>query len=103
MRARRVENARVLHAGLLELGVQTLFAERDMLCPCYVPILADGADTRNALRARLTENGIYCPIHWPRPSADCASALHDRELSLICDQRYTKEDMHRILSVLEKR
>jgi hypothetical protein len=60
---------------------------------CFVPILLPN---RNEIRAHLTKNEIYCPVHWPKPEG-CESNIYDHELSLICDQRYGIKDMKRIV------
>lgn len=99
IRRRRIENARVLYQGLQNLdGVQPLFAEDAMECPLFFPILI-AADQRAAVRKKLTDAAIYCPIHWPKPQTGGNSALYDTELSVICDQRYTAEDMQRIVRI----
>ncbi len=95
-REKRRANAHMLYEGL-QGKVQFLFPKDDMDCPLFVPILL--FDNRNELRSKLVANGIYCPIHWPKPQG-CESNLYDMELSLICDQRYTEEDMKRIVSVI---
>ena len=91
----RRNNARVLYEGLMN-KVEFLFSEDDMDCPLFVPIVIS---KRDEVRKKLIENKIYCPIHWPKPDG-CASNLYDLELSLLCDQRYTEDDMRRIVSVL---
>ena len=92
---RRRNNATVLYNGL-KGKVQFLFRESDMGCPIFVPILLSD---RDRVRQSLTDNGIYCPVHWPRPNG-CESNLYDMELSLVCDQRYTEEDMKYVVSIL---
>lgn len=89
-------NAHVLYDGLKD-KVQFMFPEEFMDCPLFVPILL--CKERDRIRRGLTENSIYCPIHWPKPHG-CESNLYDMELSLICDQRYNEEDMMRIVKVL---
>ncbi len=91
----RKRNAGVLYRGL-EGKVRFLFPEEDMDCPLFVPILLPD---RDEIRAALTTNRIYCPVHWPRP-VGCESNLYEQEISLVCDQRYDREDMERIVSVL---
>lgn len=91
----RIQNAKVLYDGL-KGKVEFLFPEEDMDCPLFVPILLDD---RDAIRKQLIKNSIYCPVHWPVPEG-CRSNIYDRELSLICDQRYGIDDMNRIVSVL---
>lgn len=93
----RRENAKVLYQ---RLGgkVQFLFSEEKMDCPLFVPIILK--ERRDEIRKRLIENEIYCPVHWPHPNMECGSNLYDIELSLVCDQRYTREDMEREAEVL---
>ena len=91
----RRENARVLYEGLSG-KVQFMFPIEDMDCPLFVPVLLPN---RDEVKAHLTKNEIYCPVHWPKPKG-CDSNIYDLELSLICDQRYGIEDMERIVSVI---
>jgi hypothetical protein len=51
----------------------------------------------------LIREQIYCPIHWPKSPyhGDCGE-LYDRELSLICDQRYDLTDMARMVGVIQR-
>ena len=93
----RRENARTLYDGL-NGKVRFMFPVENMDCPLFVPILLPN---RNEVRAHLTKNEIYCPVHWPKPEG-CESNIYDHELSLICDQRYGIKDMKRIVSVLEE-
>jgi len=96
-RDRRRDNAGVLYEGLRG-KVQFMFPVEDMDCPLFVPILIQN---RDEIRKYLTNNEIYCPVHWPC-SEGCASNLYGQELSLICDQRYGPEDMERIVSVIRE-
>ena len=93
----RRDNAWVLYEELRG-KVQFMFSMEDMDCPLFVPILLPN---RDKVRAHLTKNEIYCPVHWPKPEG-CESNIYDLELSLICDQRYGIEDMKRIVSVIKE-
>ena len=102
IREKRRENAEVLRAGLREWLMFPDMGEAD--CPLFVPVLVPG-EKRDALRQALTSQEIYCPVHWPaadglRPDARVRAILGS-ELSLVCDQRYTPEDMERILDVIQ--
>ena len=98
--ARRRENASCLHRLLRDSEiVQPIFKEEQMECPLFFPIVVRNGK-RAWLQKRLRENDIYCPIHWPKPSAGCESNLYDTELSLICDQRYDKQDMIKISTII---
>ena len=93
----RRRNAHILYEGLRD-KVEFLFDEEQMDCPLFVPIIL--REGRDEIRRYLAQNKVYCPVHWPRPNADCDSNLYDLELSLICDQRYDENDMERIVSIL---
>ena len=72
-------------------------------CPLFVPIIVpDGK--RDKLRNYLIKNDIYCPIHWPiseyHKLDDLSKELYDNELSLVCDQRYSDEDMKFIVETI---
>lgn len=96
----RRHNARVLYEELKNnQKIRFMFEIEQMDCPLFVPVLIE-IEKRDAVRKKLIENQIYCPVHWPRPNASCESNLYDMELSLICDQRYKIEDMHRVADVL---
>ncbi len=101
IRQARRRNAKTLYEGLSEIGyIEPMFGIDDMDCPLFLPVVID-KDKRDKVRQHLTDERIYCPVHWGKPNADCRSELYDTELSLICDQRYTEEDMKRIISVLK--
>ena len=101
IRTRRRENAGILMGAFPEWLVFPQLREND--CPLFVPIIVpDGR--RNDLRKYLMQNEIYCPVHWPVSSyhklteKDCF--LYENELSLVCDQRYGKEDMERLTALI---
>ena len=104
MQRKRRENAQYLHEHLK--GVRFLGKLTDNAVPLFVPVFFDTTEQRNAIRKKLIEAQIYCPIHWPKPTqipADFAvNKIYDTELSLICDQRYTTEDMQRIVDVINE-
>lgn len=97
---KRRENAIELYKSLNQrTTLKFLFDETLMDCPLFVPILIK-CGKRDKLRHHLIENGIYCPVHWPKPNMNCKSNLYDLELSLICDQRYNKKNMQRIAEII---
>lgn len=97
IKRKRIKNARALYQGLSD-RVRFLFPENDIECPLFVPILVNN---NSYIRSVLAANGIYCPIHWPRPQ-NCKSNLYEYELSLVCDQRYNIDDMNKIVEVINK-
>jgi len=112
IKTRRRRNAEVLRSAFPDW---LIFREmKDTDCPMFVPVLVpDGK--RNELRRHLINNEIYCPIHWPaseyHKSAahmdvkhtldDKTESIYANELSLVCDQRYTEEDMNRMVDAIQ--
>ena len=98
---RRRDNAMILCDGLDEMGINYIC--NNEIVPLFVPIFFEEKE-RNFIRKKLFENNIFCPVHWPFVSSEISgeNELYHKELSLVCDQRYTPEDMHRILEVLSR-
>lgn len=105
LRATRRENASILLDGLRGIdGVTPVFPElRDGDCPLFVPVLVEG---RDSLRRYLIERDVFCPVHWPVPEVQAlsrkTSVFYERELSLVCDQRYGTDDMFRICDLVRE-
>lgn len=97
-REKRRSNAYYLHCGLARLGIEHIYYTD--AAPLFIPIVISDRDN---IRKQLFENHIFSPVHWPVISSRLQgeNELYDKELSLICDQRYNEEDMERILEVLE--
>lgn len=76
-------------------GIKPILDMGDADVPHFMPIRIP---SRDKVRKELQRAGIFCPVHWPRPTDQkCESnhALWDEELSLIVDQRYGPDDMLR--------
>lgn len=107
VRRRRRENARLLIAGLGELASDAVCAAYGevggLACPLFVPLRVRPG-LRDGLRRHLIEEGIYLPVHWPLSAWHQADArariIYDAELSCVCDQRYGREDMDRIVDAI---
>lgn len=94
IRNSRRDNAKILIQGLAG-RVNLMFNKMaDEDCPLHVPILLS-SEQRTEIRKLLIEEKIYCPCHWPvdEKYPYQRTALHDEEMSLICDQRYTTDDI----------
>lgn len=94
IREHRRSNATQLIDGLhgkLNLLFKSLSDED---CPLHVPVVLK-QEWRTELRKSLIKNSIYCPCHWPvdEKYPHQKTRFHDEEMSLICDQRYTEDDM----------
>lgn len=109
IKARRMENARVLTEAINEMNGSRVRCINPLLntldTPLFVPIIVS-PELRPPLRRYLIENDIYCPVHWPLSDLHkpmCGSKqLFESELSLICDQRYDEKDMMRIADTIKE-
>lgn len=109
IRQRRRENAKIaiqvinsMESAQVRSPNQTV-GEAD--CPLFVPLWV-APDKRSALRAELISNRIYLPIHWPvsafHKTDAITKAIYETELSFVCDQRYTHEDMERATQIVRR-
>ena len=105
LKRQRRENAAAIYEALNELNdprVRPLFPRLGATdTPLFVPVLVDPA-TRADLRRFLIQNQVYCPIHWPDAQTGGGEALYAQELSLLCDQRYTTEDIKREMNLIKE-
>ena len=101
IKTRRRENAGVLMSAFPEWLIFPEMGEND--CPLFVPIIVPDGQ-RDELRGYLIQNEIYCPVHWHVSNyhklTDRDRFLYKNELSLVCDQRYGKEDMERLTALI---
>lgn len=98
----RKDNAAVLHSNGKVQYLNELSANS---CPIFVPVFLESSEIRNKLRKTLIDSQIYCPIHWPKNKLIAkdmkVNDIFDRELSLICDQRYNPNHMGRINEIIK--
>lgn len=99
---RRRTNAEVLRNAFQDWLIFPNLSPSDT--PMFVPVLVpDGK--RDELRRFLIKNEIYCPVHWPVSKYHRLDRrtefIYKNELSLVCDQRYTEEDMNRIVETIK--
>ena len=102
IRIRRRINAEILRKAFPDWLIFHDLSTTDT--PMFVPILVpDGK--RDALRRHLIENEIYCPVHWPVSKYHRVDRrtdyIYKNELSLVCDQRYTEDDMYRMVNTIK--
>ena len=68
--------------------------------PLFVPIFLE-EEKRDKLKQYLVQNNIYCPIHWQMPNLiNRGKEIYAKELSLICDQRYSKKDIQNYIKLI---
>lgn len=107
IRARRLANSRTLILGVADLpGVELpVKLNPDVDCPLFVPIIVPSV-RRSRIIAAMREQGLYMPVHWPRPTSvptgSSTDRLYEGEISLVCDQRYTCDDMTTIVNFLQE-
>lgn len=101
IKKRRRANAKVLRTVFSEWLIFPLLSSIDT--PMFVPILVPEG-RRDELRRFLITNEIYCPVHWPvseyHKLAERTAYIYKNELSLVCDQRYSEEDMYRMVDTI---
>lgn len=100
LKQKRRENAQFLINELKDYCMFKELKEND--CPLCVPIIYK---KRDELRKILINNEVYCPIHWPKPCKiinDYSNFLYNYELSIVCDQRYSLEDMKKIVNLVKE-
>ena len=104
MKQQRRENAAYIHDNLK--GVQFMYEFTDKSVPLFVPVQFESKDQRDFVRNKLIEQQIYCPIHWPQPKQIPAdykvNDIVNKELSLICDQRYGLTEMQRMVTQIQQ-
>ncbi len=95
----RKENVKTIYEKLKNiLEIRFLvdnYDEND--CLLFVPILVKN-EIRNDLRNYLISKNIYLPIHWPLDEK--INNIFDKELSLVCDQRYRKEQTEEYINLI---
>ncbi len=90
IKSRRIENAKTIYKmlkGKVDFLVSDYNDEDALLA---VPIIVDN-DKRDALRDYLKDKNVYLPVHWPL--SDKRNNIFERELSLVCDQRYDEKQI----------
>lgn len=105
----RRKNAKILTDCINELNDDRVCCLNSVLNSCdislFIPVMVK-SEMRNLLRRYLIERDIYCPVHWPLSEvhniSERAKEIYGMELSLICDQRYNREDMYRIVTTIKE-
>lgn len=100
--SKRKENANIIYHYLEQSQDIEYIRNTDLKydCPMFVPIFLKNKEKREVLRNRLIQKQIYCPNHWPIPNIiqdNNKKAIYDKEISLICDQRYSKNEIEEYL------
>lgn len=104
----RKRNAEILRQGIEDITQINVLTDNshNQDCPLFLGIsVNDGY--RNQLREYLIKNHIYCPVHWPVTAyheglTRNEQVVYSKTLSLICDQRYSVEDMLRFANCIQE-
>lgn len=96
----RQKNAKVILEGLKSLSIKPLIEMPTDTTPLFIPIYLENRDD---VRRRMFRNEVFCPVHWPLEGMDVKKGreMAERELSLICDQRYGEIEMESIINFLK--
>ena len=102
IRIQRRRNAQILRQAFPDWLIFPEMRETD--CPMFVPVLVPNGK-RDELRRYLIRHDIYCPVHWPMSDFhhldEQERSVYENELSLVCDQRYTEQDMNRFVKMID--
>ncbi len=98
---KRRENFVVLKKSLSRFVVPVFSLDNNEV-PLYFPILVDD---RAALQKHLVSNAIYAPVVWPKDDkqpkqCEGAENAYEHLLCIPIDQRYSVDDMERIVKVI---
>ncbi|MHC1703456.1 MAG: hypothetical protein AB9846_06065 [Tenuifilaceae bacterium] len=87
---RRRENYKLVYKLGLELNLNFLFSYNEKITPLNVPILVKN---RDKIRKQLMGYNIFLPVHWMMSDYNQESIfvkkIHQEELSLVIDHRYS--------------
>lgn len=105
IKRKRFKNYRFLFDNFVKDDfIKPLFYNLDeTICPIGFPIIVN--NDRDRLRKYLSNNDVYCPIHWylndiiPNYYEE-SNYISSSILTIPCDQRYSIDDMKYILDVI---
>lgn len=97
----RRQNYRFLSEALGEMNLIQLPFMDSFACPMVYPLMTND----ESLRARLIENKVFVARYWPNVLEWCSNEdieyeLASRVIPLPIDQRYTEDDMRKIICMI---
>lgn len=101
----RLSNLRFLHENLRDCNLLTCVDEAlDCACPMVYPYIQSCIDS--PIRQQLIQNKIFVAAYWPNAmgwcrEGDVENCLYSGIIPLPIDQRYSLNDMSRILNTLK--
>lgn len=104
IRTIRLENFLMLHSVLKDNNKLVINDLNELSCPMVYPFMTDDV----TLRQRLIDNKIFVATYWPNiydwcGEGDVEYALCQNILPLPIDQRYNKEDIKRIITLINNK
>lgn len=95
----RKENAKIIYEKLKNnINIKFLVENYDQNdCLLFVPILLNN-EIRNELRKFLISKNVFLPVHWPLDEK--INNIFDKELSLVCDQRYSENQIESYVDLI---
>ena len=108
MKKKRIENFNYLLENILNefesLKPVINIPVTHNICPFYFPLFVEN---RKEIQNVLSENDIYATIIWPKSEFTEGlnketEYIYDKILGIPCDQRYDRNNMRRIIAVLNK-
>lgn len=101
--AARRRNAAFVLDALADMGILPLLDFASDAVPLFVPVCLPN---RDAVRRKLFEKRIFCPVHWPLGQygerLKKGREMAAQELSLIIDHRYDLQDMDRMMQTVKR-
>ena len=102
---RRRDNYEYLLSKLDQIGIKPIVRLGQNDCPLTLPIRVEKG--RDRFRKYLIDNNIFCPVHWPNDGVGLverpmAVRNADTIISLVIDQRYSRNDMDYMINVISK-
>lgn len=104
IRTIRLENFRALHSVLKDNNKLVIEGFNELSCPMVYPFMTDDI----TLRQRLINNKIFVAKYWPNiydccDEGDVEYTMCQSILPLPIDQRYSKEELNRILTLINNK
>lgn len=99
IKLKRKENVKIIYEKIKNKFDFRFLAEKydEEDCLLFVPILINN-EMRNNLRKFLISKNVFLPVHWQQEEK--INNIFDRELSLVCDQRYRKEEIEEYMDLI---
>ncbi len=98
---KRKRNSKCIYENLNNKNINYLINDynENNDCLLYVPIYMD-KNFKNKLQEFLISQKFYCPNHWEIDTK--INSLFENEFSLVCDQRYSEEQIKYNIELINK-